>query len=313
MNTIEIESNYLRVKLLDHGARIVSILLTTEQQEVEVVQGYPDLAAYLQDESAMGASVGPIANRIANAQLSIEGERFFLPANEHPHCLHSGGVGFDRLDWRVTGASNSMVEFSLNFDARSMGLAHAFKAKATYRVTDSQLKVDYQINTDKLAYLNPTNHVYLNLGAQKSVIDDHEFEFYAQQLLLTDQSNIPTGAAVSLEEPTPYVLHQSTGPLANFAAGIDHHLVVSDEQNQTLKKLASVVCSQNDLKLDVFSTAPGFQFYTADHLSAPFVPQSAFCIEPQSIPNAINVDSQQVVLTDPYTPFRRQIIWQFST
>ena len=49
--------------------------------------------------------------------------------------------------------------------------------------------------------------------------------------------------------------------------------------------------SRNNLELNVYSTMPGFQLYSGNFLSEPFVPNGGICIETQYVPNAINGDS----------------------
>jgi len=181
------DGNRLTVDLLDFGARIAGIRFN----DVPVALGYENLCDYQNDAYYIGASIGPISNRLANAQLSINGQRFSLPANEGANCLHSGGRGFD------------------------------------YTVHRGALTIEYLSHTDTDTYINLTNHVYFNLSGRRQTIADHRFDLFAKSWLNVDKTNIPTGEIIKANSPIKYQLKQSSERDVDI---VDHHFEVGQDR-----------------------------------------------------------------------------------
>ena len=70
----------------------------------EIIGGYDTLEGYLEDTSHQGATIGRVANRVANATFTMDGAVYMLPENDNGNCLH-GGVGFDYRVWELCEAS----------------------------------------------------------------------------------------------------------------------------------------------------------------------------------------------------------------
>jgi aldose 1-epimerase len=328
MQTIELYNDQLRVDLMDFGARVISIRLCEQSmpnalaqtQPINLVQGYQNINDYLTDAAGMGATMGPITNRISYASLMLNGHRYSLPSNEGANCLHSGGVGFDRCFWSLVKQTDDCAVFELTYDLADIGMLGRLNCQACYRLVDSELQLNYSVKTDALSYLNLTNHVYLNLSGTRCRIDDHRFSLFADQVAMVDDQRLPTGKVVSINKPTEYQLNQqgfgveehsgTLGTLGN--SGVDHHFIVQPELENNWKKMARVISISTGIAVDIYSDAPGFQFYTGDHLSHEFEAQSAFSIEPQSIPDAINRPEFEVKLIPANSVYRRSIAWNFS-
>ena len=76
-----VHGNY--VELLNYGAIVKSIVVPDKNGIKEnVVLGFHTLEGYLKDKSYIGATVGRFANRINNAQFSIENKTYYLDKNE---------------------------------------------------------------------------------------------------------------------------------------------------------------------------------------------------------------------------------------
>lgn len=273
----------LTVDLLDFGARICNI----DFNGSPLALGYDDIKNYLDDSFYLGASIGPIANRIAKGQLNINGEHLQMPCNEGANTLHSAGAGFDKQVWRVEAHSPNQICYSLDYDMTQVGLKGVLNTKAIYRVTDGSLTVKYRTCCDTTCYINLTNHVYLNLsGLANSNITEHQFEIEADSYAVVNEQNMPTGNLKPIDKPFAYALNNS--PYPEFNGSCDHHFNVGPDEMQTVRTMFSAVSPSSGIKLAVSSNAPGFQFYTGKFLSAPFVSSAGFCVETQLAPNAIN-------------------------
>ena len=302
----------LCVRLCDYGARITDIELPTGSEPLHLACHYPQPQQFLDDEYYLGATIGPIANRIRHGRLVIDGHPYQLPRNHGAHILHSGTGGFDQVHWQLGEHSERHIEFVLEYAERSDGLPGNLKISAEYRVEGSRLSILYQAVTDKPTYLNLTNHVYLNLnGVDADDITNHRFTLYADAFTQVDADNIPVGALTEIENPYSYSTHDRSQP-PEIRGRVDHHFLISGHDQGKLHRLIDAHSPGSGISLTVSSSTPGFQFYTGQHRGAPFHPFAGFCVEPQFTPNAINLEGFASPLTTPEQPYHHEIEFDFS-
>lgn len=55
------------------------------------------LSDYEQNQPYFGALIGRVANRIAGAQFTLDGQTYHLFVNDGPNCMHGGRVGFNKV------------------------------------------------------------------------------------------------------------------------------------------------------------------------------------------------------------------------
>jgi len=276
------DGKQLQVDLLDLGARIAGIRFA----DVSVALAYDNPDDYQNDAYYVGTTVGPITNRIAKAQLEVNGQRFSLPANEGPNCLHSGGHGFNRRTWELADSTENSAEFELVFDLATIGMQGKLTTHARYVVNNGALNIEYRSHTDTETYINLTNHFYLNLSGQRQSIADHQFELFAESLVNVDTANIPTGEITDISRPRKYQLGQMSDQGIDIG---DHHLNVGPDG--PIKLMLKAHSQSSGIALEVSGTSPGFQFYTGTYLDQPFVANQGFCVESQFAPDAINHES----------------------
>src|SRR6476660_5554322 len=95
-------ANGVKVGICNYGARITHYLVPCKGALIDVVLGFDNLESYLNaNELYYGVTVGRFANRIAHAKFSLNGEEYFLEANNGPNCLHGGSNGFHHQVWDV--------------------------------------------------------------------------------------------------------------------------------------------------------------------------------------------------------------------
>jgi len=267
----------LSVELLDYGARICGI----EYNGVALALGYNDHNEYLRDPFYMGASIGPITNRVSNGQLVVNGDAMTMPRNEGNNTLHSGGAGFDKHWWQVESVDSDKVCYRLDYDMTQIGLKGLLTTLATYQVSDGCLTIKYQSQCDTTCFINPTNHVYLNLsgaaGESQTNISDHLFKISATSYVCVDQHNLPNGSKSPIPSPFHYTITDSAIP--EFSGVCDHHFNVGDHEMDSIKSMLSVVSKRSGIVLDVMGNSPGFQFYTGKFLESPFGASAGFCVE----------------------------------
>lgn len=275
------DNNKLTVELLDFGARIHRINF----DGIELALSYPNLSDYLTDPYYLGASVGPIANRVAAGKISINANTYQMPLNENDHCLHSGGFGFDKETWTLINATKNTAEYQLVYDMNRVGMEGRLIVIAQYRITNNSLSIEYAAKSDTTTFINPTNHVYLNLAGMGNIAD-HRFQVLANNFTEVDQCNIPNGERGTLTPPFDYKILESEMP--EFAGHIDHHFELNNGWSNQLATMLTASSDTSGISVKVSGNSPGFQFYTGKFLGSPFLPSAGFCVETQFAPNAIN-------------------------
>jgi len=325
-----INSSGLQVQAIPYGAIITSIRVPDRNGKFDdVVLGYDTLAPYVRNPSYFGSIVGRYANRIANGRFTLDGKEYVLATNNAPNHLHGGTKGFDKQVWsaKVGDATRgATVEFTYRSADGEEGYPGAVNAVVSYTLTDkNELIVEYRATTDKATPYNVSQHSYFNLtGASRDVLE-HEVTIMADRFTPTDRTLIPTGELASVEG-TPFDFRKPTtigarindsNPQLRGASGYDHNYVLN-RAGAGLVPAARVVEPVSGRVLEVSTTEPGVQFYTANTLNAAgkagktYSKYFAFCLETQHYPDSPNKPSFPSTILRPGTEFSSRTVYTFS-
>jgi aldose 1-epimerase len=159
-----VHGNY--VELLNYGAIVKSIVVPDKNGNKEnVVLGFPTLEGYIKDQSYIGATVGRFANRINNAEFSIEDKTYYLDKNDGKNNNHSGSAGFNSKVFDFSIKQDAVI-FTLENESGDGGFPGNLKTKVIYKWTDkNELKIEFLAVADEPTPINFTNHSYFNLSA----------------------------------------------------------------------------------------------------------------------------------------------------
>lgn len=309
-----VNSKNMKVTLSNDGARIVSILVPDSSGKVDnVVLGGTD--AYF------GATIGRVANRIAKGQFTLDGIRYNLPCNQPPNHLHGGIHGFHDAVWDIIDVSETSITY--RYLALESVDGYPGNLLTTVRFTlneENELEICYHATTDKTTVVNLTNHAYFNLsGSGSGTVADHKITLFADSYVPVNDSFIPTGDIRDVDG-SPFDLRSSTpigqnwddaDPQIRLAGGYDHHFVLKKSQESGLELAARVVDSTSGRILEVVTTEPGVQFYTANSL--PDVPRFAFCLETQHVPDSPNHPGFPSIRLEPGDTYNSTTIYRFLT
>lgn len=318
------------VTLTNYGAKIVSIYVPDKNGDfADVMLGFNSIEKYREWGASHGAVVGPFANRIANAQFTIGEETYQLPVNNGEACLHSGPDSWYRKVWDYEQNGNSTV-FTLESPDGEFGFPGNKKVKVTYTLTENnELKIDYEVTTDKATHINLTNHSYFNLrGEGNGDILNHVLVINADKSTpVVDESMIPTGEIVDirgtdLDFTTPHAIGEridNDNPQLVFGAGYDFNYVLNKESNE-LSFAASAFEPESGRYMEVFTTEPGVQLYSGNHLNGkeigksgnPYTERTGFCLETQHFPDSPNQPGFPSTLLNPGETYRSTTIFKFS-
>ncbi|MDX9908848.1 MAG: aldose epimerase family protein [Mariniphaga sp.] len=322
--------NGMVVTLTNYGAKIVSIYVPDKNGDfADVMLGFNSIEKYREWGASHGAVVGPFANRIANAQFTIGEETYQLPVNNGEACLHSGPDSWYRKVWDYEQNGNSTV-FTLESPDGEFGFPGNKKVKVTYTLTENnELKIDYEVTTDKATHINLTNHSYFNLrGEGNGDILNHVLVINADKSTpVVDESMIPTGEIVDirgtdLDFTTPHAIGEridNDNPQLVFGAGYDFNYVLNKESNE-LSFAASAFEPESGRYMEVFTTEPGVQLYSGNHLNGkeigkggkPYTARTGFCLETQHFPDSPNQPGFPSTLLNPGETYRSTTVFKFS-
>lgn len=136
----------------------------------DVVMGFDDMNGYTaKNNPYFGATVGRVANRIANGKFCLNSQKYELNLNNSNKIhLHGGFIGYDKMNWVpfVDGTTVVMTHISEDGWENYPG---AVMNKVTYKLKhDNSFHVSFSATSSKPTPINLTNHSYFNLAGHVS-------------------------------------------------------------------------------------------------------------------------------------------------
>ncbi|MDE3180541.1 MAG: galactose mutarotase [Acidobacteriota bacterium] len=325
--------NAMQAEITNYGARIVSLIVPDRHGRMaDVVLGFDHLKGYLGNDPYFGAIVGRFGNRIAKGEFKLDGVEYHLAINNGPNSLHGGINGFDKKVWTARAISQPHPEVALTYLSKNgeEGYPGDLHVKVVYTLeNDNALRIDYTATTDKDTVLNLTNHSYFNLsGAGNGNILNEVLMINSSKFTPTDDTQIPTGEIRSVAG-TPFDFRKPTAIGARidennqqlkFAHGYDDNWIL-DRKGPGLTLAARVTDPASGRVLEVYTTQPGLQFYTANYLDGAirgkggkiYGNHSAFTMETQHYPDAPNHPNFPTTELKPGQTYHETTIFKFST
>lgn len=192
-----ITNGVVTAQITNYGGFIVSLISPDKDGKyANIVTHYGNIEEYLRyNLGKVGPALGRFANRIANAQFTLDGKVYDLTKNNGPHMLHSGLKGFDHTVWDVVSMNDSTLTLSCVSPDGTDGFPGNLSTTLIYSIThDNGLSIKYEATTDMPTVVNLSNHTYFNLnGVGNGDILDHVLTIDADKITETDRTNIPTG------------------------------------------------------------------------------------------------------------------------
>jgi aldose 1-epimerase len=320
----------MTAKVMTYGAILTELHVPDRDgKPADVVLGFDNLDAYLAGHPHFGATTGRVANRIAKGRFTLDGKEYKLAVNNGPNSLHGGLKGFDKVVWKaedVSGPGGPAVKFSYKSPDGEEGYPGTLSVSVTYTVTpDNALKIDYAATTDKATPVNLTNHSYFNLaGAASGTILDHELMLAADQYTPADDTLIPTGEikpvrGTPLDFTSPTRIGARIDQIKKEIGGYDHNYVIRPD-TRSPAFAARVYEPASGRVLEMFTTEPGVQLYTANFLNGThknkgvaFQKHQGFCLEAQHFPDAVNHPEFPSIILRPGATYTQTTIYKFTT
>jgi aldose 1-epimerase len=317
---VTISNGGLTAKVITWGAVIQDLRLDGHQPSL--VLGFDNYDFYPKHSSYFGATPGRNSNRIDGGKFSIDGTEYQLELNERGiNHLHGGSDGIAKRNWTIVSHSASDVVLSITDPDGRAGYPGNCEITATYRLSaNGTLSVIYDATSDQPTIANLCQHSYFNLDGSETILD-HEIQILADHYLPVTTDLIPTGevrpvegSEFNLRELAP-IRRQIDGNVVNY----DHNFCLSNER-RFKTKVATLRSPKSSIQMDVFTTEPGVQFYSASKLNVP-VPghdgrvisaYAGLCLETQIWPDAVNHENFPEAVLHPGETLRQETDYVFS-
>lgn len=310
-------------KFISYGATLAELHVTDRKHRpVNVVLGFDNLAQYLGEHPWFGSTIGRVANRIAGGKFVLDGVEYELSKNDGSNTLHGGTNGFDKQVWQGRLLASNAVRFSHISKHLGQGFPGNVNVSVTYGLTDeNELVIEYFATCDQATPVNLTHHSYFNLaGAGKGNICDHQLFIASNKYTAMNDCLIPTGEIQStsnthLDFSQPTALGLRLGQVTD---GYDLNYVLESNQ-RSLKKAATLVDLQSNRSMEVWTTQPGLQVYTANSfdgsisgIGGTYDKYAGIALEAQHFPDSVNQPHFPNTILRPNQTYREKTIYKFK-
>ncbi len=326
-------SNGMRSSIATYGGIVTSLTAADRRGELaDVVLGFDNLDAYLAGHPYFGAIIGRYGNRIAKGTFTLDGQTYTLARNNNGNHLHGGVTGFDKALWSAKpefhpdGPRLQLTHVSADGEE---GYPGRLDVTVDYTLThDNELRIDYRAATDKPTHVNLTNHSYFNLaGTGGGDILNHEVMINADRFTPVDEGLIPTGEirgvdGTPMDFRNPMVVGariDNDDEQLHLGNGYDHNWVLNSDDS-SLHLAARVTDPASGRVMDVLTSEPGVQFYTANFLDGSITGRGgtvygrrcALCLETQHFPASPNRQEFPTTVLRPSDVYESTTIYRFS-
>jgi aldose 1-epimerase len=296
----------------------------------DVVLGFDNLDDYVKLSPHFGAIIGRYGNRIARGRFTLNGVTYTLARNNGPNHLHGGVKSFDKVVWQAAqaevGPRGPRLKLTYLSKDGEEGYPGNLSVTAIYTVTeDNALEVEFTATTDQDTICNLTHHSYFNLRGHGDVLE-HVVDINADRFTPVDSTMIPTGELRPVAG-TPFDFRKpaSIGARINshdeqikLGNGYDHNWVLNHKPGQ-LALAARAADPETGRVMELWTTAPGLQFYTANYLAnltgkggQLYHARGAFCFEPEAFPDSPNHPNFPTTELKPGQTFESKMVFKFT-
>ncbi|WP_408591589.1 aldose epimerase family protein [Novosphingobium sp.] len=339
-------ANGVSARILSYGATLQALIAPDAHGRLaDVVLGHDDVAGYERTRAFFGSTIGRYANRIAGGHFTLDGTSYQLEQNNGPNTLHGGPGAFDQAIWDIadidpeigddTEASVTLTHLSPDGEG---GFPGEVRASVRYALdADNNLSITMTATTSRPTVIAMTNHALFNLSGLDRAGDGapqgamrHRLTIPAAAFTPVDADLIPTGdlrpvAGTVFDFRAGRILsdglRDGTEAQIVIGRGYDHNFVL-DKGLTAQPQLAAVLEDPaSGRRLDVLTTEPGLQLYTANASDGRNIGKQGtlyrmgdgIALEPQKFPDTPNQPAFGSARLDPGQTYRHVMIYRLST
>jgi aldose 1-epimerase len=320
------------LQVTNFGGRVVSLFTPDREGKLtSIVVAHDNIQDYITPpgERFLGASVGPVGNRICKGTFELDGEEYHTPLNNNGNSLHGGFKGIDNVVWDVVSNSDTSIVMHFIHADGVEGFPGNLDITMTYALdSEGAFHVDFTASTDKATPVNLTHHPFFCLrGEGVGNVEDYDMCIKASHYIPIDSLSIPTGEIAPVEG-TPFDFREAHAIGLNIGAddeqirnahGYDHNWCI-DKETGGVELIASVYDPVSGRSVEVLTDQPGLQVYTGNFfLGGEFGAngnelgfRSSIVLEAQRWPDAVNNPSFTPSILQPGETYTSSTIYRFG-
>ena len=201
------------------------------------------------------------------------------------------------------------------------GFPGSLSVWVSFELTDAnELRISYDADTDAPTPVSLTNHTYFNLNGGGDILT-HRLTLNAEYFCEGAPDCLPTGrlasvAGTAFDFRRGQVLGEALARPDEQTAlfgGFDHNMVLSG------RHAAELSSPETGIVMDVYTTLPGMQLYTANSLSeragkrgTRMSSHGAVCLETQVFPDGMNHYAFPSPVLHPGEHLHTETVYAFS-
>ena len=325
--------NGAEMAITNYGGAILAIMVPDKNGKLaNVVQGHDNIESVINSpEVFLSTLIGRYGNRIAKGKFQLDGKEYKLTINNGPNSLHGGPTGYHARVWDAQQTSKQSVTLHYLSEDGEEGFPGNLDITVVYTFTNqNELVLTYTATTDKRTIVNLTHHAFFSLSGlatPTASVENNIVTINADFYTPIDEVSITTGEILKVEgTPMDFRTPHTIGSRINepfqqlvYGAGYDHNYVINKQEAGTLTFAAKCVEPISGRTLEVYTTEPGVQVYTANwhngftgYHGATFPARSAICFEAQHFPDSPNKGHFPSVVLKPEDTYHQVTIYKFG-
>ena len=321
------------IAITNYGGAVAAIMVPDKHGHyANVIQGHDCIEKVVNSpEPFLSTLVGRYGNRIAKGNFQLEGESYQLTINNGPNSLHGGPTGFHARVWDAEQPDEQHLNLHYTSADGEEGFPGKLEVDVQYALSnDNEFIISYKATTDKTTLVNMTHHGFFSLSGlatPTASVENNIVTINADYYTPMDEVSIPTGEIAKVEgTPMDFRTPHTVGSRINDdfeqlkrGKGYDHCYVLNKREAGTLTFAAKCVEPNSGRNMEVYTTEPGVQVYTANWHSgfegwkgATFPERSAICFEAQHFPDTPNKGHFPSCVLKPGEEYKQVTVYKFG-
>ncbi|MBX2826148.1 MAG: galactose mutarotase [Gammaproteobacteria bacterium] len=304
-----------RVCILNYGCVIRQWQLQLPGELRELVLGFEQFADYPLYSRCFGILAGRVANRTRAGQFELDAQHYQLSLNEGAHHLHGGDPGLGGRLWQIKVNADA-TEARLHYHSPDGEAGYPGNVDFTviFTLGIDGLRCEMRATPDRPTPVNLAQHNYYNLDGGGKVLE-HTLQLAADRYMPVDHELIPTGELRTVSGSRfDFREAKKIAAMDKDCQGYDHNMVLCEQRDRSVAA-ATLVSSDGLVELQVTTSEPGIQLYTAAGLDVP-VPglggakYSSFggiCLEAQHFPDSLNHPEYPGIICTREQPYHQSL------